>query len=113
MTADPFEMHTSMMLEAIQLCCAKGLAVPGLTLLYAAMDGMAWLVLPEGTQEVKRKDFESWADKYFVPEMRARGYSDITADDLYAARCALVHTQTAEALLTREPVKSAAREIYY
>ncbi len=111
--ADRFDVHASKLLDAIQLCRAKALLVPALILLYSAIDGMAWLSLPEQDETVRRGDFESWVEKYFMPVMRIQGYTDVTAEDLYAARCALVHTQTAEALLARDPLKSTAREIYY
>jgi hypothetical protein len=111
--ADGFEVHVNVLLDAIQVCRAEGLLVPALILLYAAMDGLAWLNLPDENEAVQRKDFEAWADRYFVPEMKARGYREITAGDLYAARCALVHTQTAETHHTQEPKNSTAHEIYY
>src|SRR6266849_560944 len=83
--ADAFEVHVNVLLDAIQVCCAKGLLVPALILLYAAMVGLAWLNLSDENEAVQRIDFETWADRYFVPEMRARGYREITADDLIAS----------------------------
>lgn len=111
--ADSFDVHATVMLDAVQLCRAKGLLVPALILLYAAIDGLAWLSLRDESALVQHKDFEAWSDQYFVPEMKARGYAEFTATDLYAARCALLHTQTAETRNTQEPNKSTAREIYY
>ena len=65
---------------------------------------MAWVRLSEGN--VRGKDFKDWVNQYLLPDSSLR----CTADDLYGARCGLVHSHTAESDSTN---KGAARQIWY
>ncbi len=91
---------------AIEGCLKTRLATPGLLLLYAGIDIMAWLNRPESHPDVRRSDFIGWADKYLLP---GTGLA-CSAIDLYAARCSLLHSYTAESRLTRE---GDAKQIFY
>ena len=56
-------------------------------LIYAGMDAMAFLDMPEAQPEVKKKDFIFWAERYvhFPCEQQ------LTGSDLYGARCSMLH----------------------
>ncbi len=56
-------------------------------LIYAGMDAMAFLDLPETQTEVQRKDFISWAEQY----IRFPCKEQLTSADLYGARCSMLH----------------------
>lgn len=75
-----------------------------LVVLYAAIDNLAWLG-SEG-DEITGKTFIEWVERYMVPgsPLPCNGM------ELYAARCALLHTGTAESRLSR---RRAARQIWY
>jgi hypothetical protein len=61
-----------------------------LAMVYVGIDTMAWLACPLGQAEQFRKDFILWVDKY----LRADAASDYQYEgvDVYAARCALLHS---------------------
>lgn len=91
-------------LEAMNLLQKHAHMTQLLVLLYSAIDTMAWVSLAEG--DVERKDFKEWVEQYLLRESSL----PCTADDLYSARCGLVHTNTAESSSTN---KGAARQIWY
>ena len=72
------------------------------------MDAMAFLSMPEGKQKVDRSDFKAWIKKYMKTDS-AQPYQ-YNEDDLYGARCGIVHTYTAESDLSRE---NKCRKIVY
>ena len=98
--------HLSERLTAIELCFAQDCVLSGLTLLYSGIDSAAWLFSPRSQLDVKRFDFVQWCDKYMIPG------SDLPCSgvDLYAARCALLHTYTARSKLSRE---GKAKKLFY
>jgi hypothetical protein len=64
-----------------------------LVLLYAGIDAMAWLSIPEAREDVRSADFMTWCDRYLLPGTDLR----CSSEDLYAARCGLLHTFSGEA----------------
>jgi len=56
-------------------------------LIYAGMDAMAFLDMPKGQTEVKRKDFIDWAERYIHFPCKEQ----LTGADLYGARCSMLH----------------------
>lgn len=91
---------------AIDLCLGHGLRMPALILVYSAIDFLAWLARPEAKQDVDRKQFTAWADRYVI----APGFSQCSSSDLYSARCAHVHGNNFESSMTR---KGDARAVMY
>ena len=98
------EKFTVEIVEAISKLVKESLYTQALIVLYSAIDTLAWVNLPSG--DVKHKDFIAWVEKYINPE----GKFGCTADDLYGARCGLVHSSTAESQKSR---KGEAHEIWY
>lgn len=81
--------------------CLKNNAPTGAVLLtYCAMDAMAFLSMPEGKQKIGRSDFKNWVKKYMKTDS-AQPYQ-YNEEDLYGARCGIVHTYGAESALSRE-----------
>jgi len=89
--------RASHLLSAIDLCLEHGFVTPSLILLYATIDIMAWLDREGSHEDVQRSDFVRWVDKYLLPA------SDLQCDatDLYAARCSVLHSYSAESRLSR------------
>ena len=71
-----------------------------LILIYSGIDAMSYLSMPPQQDEVQSKDFIQWADKYMRPYLSNR-ITRVTGDELYSARCAVVHTYTTESRKTK------------
>ena len=71
-----------------------------LILIYCGIDSMAYLSMPAVQTEVRKEDFVQWANQYLCPSL-SNGIVSVTGDDLYGARCAVVHTFTSESRMTR------------
>jgi hypothetical protein len=97
---DQFGMQT---VDAIRHLAEANCYVQALVVLYSAIDTLAWADLRSG--DVKRSDFCKWVDAYLRPQQMG-----CTSDDLYGARCALVHSTAAESSMSR---KGLAGELWY
>ncbi len=75
-----------------------------LVVLYAAIDTLAWSNRSKG--DVTRADFTSWVATYIDPQTQL----GCTPEDLYAARCGLLHSGAAESKLSRE---GRASQLWY
>lgn len=97
--------NVSLLLDALRLCRSRELYVPALLLAYVGIDILASLDPPESESKVQKR-FTSWVDRYLLPG------SDLPCDsvDLYAGRCAVVHTFGPESSLA---AKGIARRIIY
>ncbi|CAG0969814.1 hypothetical protein GPROT1_01479 [Gammaproteobacteria bacterium] len=65
--------------------------------MYCGIDALAFLNMPPEAERVRADDFITWVDRYLV----FRDGLKISGIELYAARCAMVHTYTVEAILHR------------
>lgn len=106
MNTDELEKRIAHMLAAIDQCLGNKYTLPALILIYSTIDIMAWLNRDEDHDDVMRSDFLSWVDCFLMPDS---GLS-CTSTDLYAARCSLLHSYTAESKLSRE---GKASQIFY
>jgi hypothetical protein len=79
--------------------------LPALTLTYCFIDNMAYLNADETELRVRPR-FERWVADW----MLSRGRLGCEASDLYAARCAVVHTWSAESSVSE---KGEAKHILY
>jgi hypothetical protein len=66
-------------------------------LIYSAMDTMASLAMPAGQAEVGKADFVRWADRYIHFPCQ----DQITGEEFYGARCAMLHSYGAASRLSR------------
>ncbi len=88
----------SAVLKAIENCLHANLWEPSLILLYATIDALAWLQRPLNQPDVTAVDFVNWAGTYVL----AGSTLQCSAEDLYGARCGLLHTHTGESRRHRE-----------
>jgi len=80
--------------------CMKNNAPTGAVLLtYCAMDAMAFLSMPAGKQKADRSDFKNWVARYMKTDKEQPYHYD--KEDLYGARCGIVHTYSAESDLSK------------
>jgi hypothetical protein len=66
-------------------------------LVYMGIDWNAWLAMPAAQEDVTRTDFIAWYERYFPALFRKR----CPGIEIYAARCGLLHSRTAESRLSR------------
>jgi hypothetical protein len=92
----------------VEWCLAQNprLPIPALILVYSGIDGMAWLTMPDGHEDVRGADFQAWVKEYLLPD------AGLACDeaDLWAARCGLVHAQIMDSQSARH---DRARHIWY
>jgi hypothetical protein len=76
------------MRAGIKACERAKCVVSALTLIYSAVDALA--ALTRETQEARttRKEFLDWVSVHLLPELGL----ELTALDIYGARCGVVHT---------------------
>jgi len=79
-----------------------------LILIYCGIDAMSYLDMPSSQEEVHDNDFIQWAERYLSPSLKNQA-TQITGEELYSARCGVVHTYTVESLRT----KGGSRRIGY
>jgi hypothetical protein len=70
-----------------------GLFRATLILLYSGIDQVSYLAMPVGNSGATRKDFANWVES----RMGLQGL--VTGEELYAARCAMLHKYGTEAQL--------------
>jgi hypothetical protein len=70
---------------------------------------MSYLDMPLDQAEVHANDFIQWAERYLSPNLKNQA-TQITGEELYSARCAVVHTYTIE---SRKTKSGSTREIGY
>ena len=94
--------------DSIDLCMNRDprMGIPALILLYAGIDGMAWVSIPEDRDDVTGADFQEWTRSYLLPGSGL----DCDEADLWAARCGLVHSQIMDSRTARQ---GKARHIWY
>jgi hypothetical protein len=89
------ERHLNDLFAAIVLCYRHELLMPCLVLVYSGIDVAASLEPSSGNGVGDR--FEKWVDRYMV-----KGNSlPCTARELYAGRCAVVHSYTPDSNLSK------------
>ena len=89
----------------IETCLEKKLTTSALVLLYSAIDITSWLAADDLNASV-RAYFTTWVEKYLLSAIPL----GITALELYAARCGLIHTFTPDSRLVEQ---GKARRIVY
>ncbi len=101
--ASPLLTHTIKFNNAIAALFQLNHSESALILLYSFIDRMSWLSVDGDSSG---SDFKMWVESYLLPQ----GEISCTANDLWAARCALLHTGSVEA---RDTKKGSARKIHY
>jgi hypothetical protein len=90
--------------DAMSTLVKDGKWLQALIVLYSAIDTLAWSTLPDG--DVSGPDFCKWVTIYMDPSKRL----GCTAEDLYAARCGLLHSSSAQSRMSRQ---GKAAELWY
>ena len=87
-------------IQEIKKCESAGATISAVTMAFVCIDTMAYLSMPESQTEQQRQDFVDWVNTY-LKEHQDQPYQ-YEGIDVYAARCALLHSLGAEARMHRE-----------
>jgi len=83
------------LISELKACDEAGLVTASLAMSFVCIDTLTNLGRSEEKARVTRKDFQDWVDKYL------KGHADQTyqyrGKDVYAARCAFLHTYGSKA----------------
>lgn len=91
--------------RGIRFCIENDLYLPALAIIYSGIDTLAYLGMPANKVENDRHDFIEWVEKYIhLPGPK------ITGEELYSARCGVLHTTGISSRKTRD---GSARMIAY
>jgi hypothetical protein len=92
--------------KGIELCLQNECLVSGVALMFSAIDALAALTRPVNTKDTSQHVFKDWLDRYLLPSSNL----GCTANDLYGARCGVLHTYNPESRAQR---KGQARRLIY
>ena len=99
-----------MRLEALATCIDAGLPEASLTLIYSGIDTFGLLAASPGDLDATGDTYRHWCEKYILTRLRTIEGDPVTALDLWAARCGVLHTSTPLSKLERE---GKAHQIWY
>ena len=97
MSTDSTELWGSILglVSEMKRCDEGGLTTASLAMAFICIDSLANLSRPAGKQRVTRDDFKNWVERHL------KGHSEqlyqYRGKDVYAARCAFLHTYGSEA----------------
>jgi hypothetical protein len=94
-------------INAAQLLHSNHLMGQMMVIIYSAIDTMGLLDAPPGEEEATGVTFKAWVTTYLLPEDLSFEFNDV---DLWGARCAVLHTFTAESRLSKG---GHARQLQY
>jgi len=96
-----FQLST---IEAMKVLAAAGLYTQLMMIVYSAIDAAGLLDAPLAQVDADGPSFKAWVTKYMAPEFT----TDPNPEDLWGARCALLHAFGSESNLSR---RAKAREV--
>src|SRR4029077_12302133 len=102
----PFDSAVEELLNSARLLEESDFVTPFLIILYCTIDTMAWLSLPDERETVERSDFIEWVNNHTLRNQ----IGPCRAEDLYGARCGLLHSYNPMSALSRE---RKVKEVYY
>lgn len=107
---DPMSVVHDTIKKGIRVTLEHECIASALILIYSGIDAMAFLDMPEKKEpeEVCGADFVAWVDKW----LRLRGDVQLTGEELWGARCGVVHCLGVESRATRHKTKPC-RKIGY
>lgn len=94
------------MLKGIEACIDKECIVSSVALVYSCIDSLAALTRPKTQLDTTKQQFIDWVGKYFDLDSKLK----CTAEDLYGARCGVLHTYSSESGFRRS---GKANPVFY
>ena len=99
-----------MQLRAIETCLNADLPEAGLALIYSGTDTFGLLAAPPAILDASHGTFKQWCEKYILPRIQSIEGVAVSATDLWAARCGVLHTSTPLSKLERV---GEAHQVWY
>ena len=84
--------------EGIRVAINNKCYGPAVVLILSGIDTMAYLNMPQTQQDVQKKDFVEWSERY----IKFPCNEQLTGLDLYGARCGMLHTYSVHSRLSRQ-----------
>jgi hypothetical protein len=97
-------------LRAIATCANEGLPEACLALIYSGIDTFGLLAAPPGIVDASGDTYKHWCQEYILPRIASVEGDPVTAVNLWAARCGVLHTSTPLSKLERD---GEARQFWY
>ena len=107
-SVESFLKNNADMIDAAARCLESKQLLPTLVLIYSHIDTLSWAASWPEDVSVRRR-FEDWTKRWLFPHL-SRHSPELTATDLYAARCGVLHSLTGKSDLSRS---GQARELAY
>ena len=108
MTIKLYQDNIQELTKSIDECLKNKDKLSALILLYSTIDIMVWLSRDPHDAAATREDFIRWVDEFMLPGSGV----NCTGEDLFAARCALIHSY-AQAWGTSQSNNADASKIMY
>jgi hypothetical protein len=103
---DRYVKRVTEIVHTVETLAAAGPTTPALLFLHAAMDAISSWSRPVDQADTSREIFKNWIDKYMLFDSGL----PCTSDDIYGARCGLLHNLTLCSRLSRQ---GKARELLF
>ena len=100
-----FFRNYTQIITAANYCIAENLTLPALILIYSSIDSISWMASDDENQLVGER-FQIWVNTWMLQKYPL----PCTAEELYAARCGILHTLTPYSDLSE---KKCVRKISY
>jgi hypothetical protein len=88
MAKNIYESNIHELIKAIDASFKSKESLSGLILLYSLIDIMTWLSRDQHDADSTKSDFIHWVEEFLLPGSSLT----CTAEDLYSARCAIIHS---------------------
>lgn len=105
MSQEKLYANYTQMIRAIEHCVQSNLLLPALVMIYASIDSVSWLANHDKTV-YSGQAFRNWIAEWMLKNSKIK----CSAEELYAARCAVLHTLTPE---SESAIKKGVRKIAY
>ncbi len=83
--------------KAPEFCLRNAWVLSAAKLIYSGIDNLAWLVRAHDRPNVEKADFADFVGEYLLPSSGL----PCDSEELYSARCGLLHCNTAESNISR------------
>jgi hypothetical protein len=97
-------------LRAVGSCLSTKHPEAVLTLVYSGIDAFGLLAADPNVNQASSETFKDWCTRYLAPRIQSIEGRPLTAADLWAARCGILHTSTPVSTRSRN---GEAHEIWY
>lgn len=96
------------MIRGIEACIERQCLISAIALIFASLDSISALTRPNGQADTTSKQFIEWVDRFLLPHAGLK----CTSEELYAARCGVLHTHSPESNIQRRSNGTVKRLVY-